>query len=64
MAEIDYSNTNGFEVMWHLLTTEPFFWFILSIGFIAMVASWWIDRLDDDSNEHIKHYDDSHHMHR
>jgi hypothetical protein len=65
VAKIDYSNTDGFEVIWHLLTTEPFFWVILSIGFIAILASWWIDKLDNsNSNEHIKHYDDSHHMHR
>ena len=47
MAEIDYTNTDGLEVLWHLLTTEPFFWVLLGIGVVALVFSLWFDRWDD-----------------
>jgi len=63
MAQIDYENTNGLEVLWHLLTTEPFFWFILSIGGIALLFSIWIDRYWDNDPD-IKHHDDTHHINR
>jgi hypothetical protein len=53
---------DGLQVLWHLLTTEPFFWFILSIGFVAIGVSIWIDRWEDQEN--IVHYDDSHHSNR
>ncbi len=65
MAEIDYTNTDGLQVLWHLLTTEPFFWAILSIGFIAILLSWWSERLQDKDDENIvKYYDDTHHINR
>jgi hypothetical protein len=59
VAEIDYNNTDGLQVLWYLLTTEPFFWFILSIGFVAMIISWLVDNyIDQDSS----HYDDNRHI--
>ena len=64
MAQIDYENTDGLEVLWHLLTTEPFFWGILSIGAIALVLSWWSEKYLESDSEHVKHYDDSHHINR
>jgi hypothetical protein len=59
MAQINYNEMDGMQVLWHLLTTEPFFWVILSIGFIAIGFSIWIDKWEQD--EYIKHYDDTHH---
>jgi|TARA_R110000803_G_scaffold20150_2_gene52110 hypothetical protein len=65
MAEIDYTDTDGLQVLWHLLTTEPFFWVILSIGFIAILLSWWSERLQDKDDKHVvQYYDDSHHINR
>jgi hypothetical protein len=34
-------------VLWHLLTTEPFFWVILGIGFFAILLSIWVDKYFD-----------------
>jgi len=62
MAQVNYNDMDGLQVLWHLLTTEPFFWVILSIGFIAIGFSIWIDKWEQD--EHIKHYDDTHHINR
>tara|TARA_B100000900_G_scaffold407959_1_gene421489 strand:- start:1997 stop:2185 length:189 start_codon:yes stop_codon:yes gene_type:complete len=62
MAEIDYTQMDGLQVLWHLLTTEPFFWVLLTVGFVAMGFSFWFDRWED--SEHVKHYDDSHHINR
>jgi hypothetical protein len=62
MAEVDYTQMDGLQVLWHLLTTEPFFWVLLGIGFVAMGFSFWFDRWED--NEYVKHYDDSHHINR
>jgi len=59
MAQVNYNEMDGMQVLWHLLTTEPFFWVILSIGFIAIGFSIWVDKWEQD--EHIKHYDDTHH---
>ena len=65
MAEIDYTNTDGLQVLWHLLTTEPFFWVILSIGFVAILLSWWSERLQDKDDENVvQYYDDTHHINR
>lgn len=58
-----YEDMDGLQVLWHLLTTEPFFWVILSLGFIAIAFSYWIDKKWDDDVE-IKHYDDTHHINR
>lgn len=62
MEQGEFEGMDGLQVLWHLLTTEPFFWFILSIGFVAIGVSIWIDRWDDQEN--IVHYDDSHHSNR
>ena len=64
MAEIDYTDTDGLQVLWHLLTTEPFFWVILSIGFIAILLSWWSERLQDKDDKHVVQYYDDHHINR
>lgn len=65
MAEIDYTDTDGLQVLWHLLTTEPFFWVILSVGFVAILLSWWSEKLQDKDDEHIvQYYDDNHHINR
>ena len=62
MERGEFEGMDGLQVLWHLLTTEPFFWFILSIGFVAIGVRIWIDRWDDQEN--IVHYDDSHHRNR
>lgn len=62
MERGEFEGMDGLQVLWHLLTTEPFFWFILSIGFVAIGISIWVDRWED--QEHIVHYDDSHHSNR
>lgn len=63
MVEVNYSDMDGLQVLWHLLTTEPFFWVILSIGFIAIGFSIWIDRYWDNDPD-IKHHDETHHINR
>ena len=62
MAQIDYNQMDGLQVLWHLLTTEPFFWGILSVGLIAIGFSIWVDKWE--THKHIKHYDDTHHINR
>lgn len=63
MVEVNYNDMDGLQVLWHLLTTEPFFWVILSIGFIAIGFSIWIDRYWDNDPD-IKHHDETHHFNR
>lgn len=53
MAEVDYSNMDGLQVLWHLLTTEPFFWVLLGIGFVALVFSLWFDRYVEHDDKHV-----------
>ena len=42
-----YEGMNGLEVLWLMLTTEPFFWVIISIGILAIGLSWWCDKYLD-----------------
>lgn len=60
----DLQGMDGLQVLWHLLTTEPFFWCLLSIGFLAICVSIWLDRSEQSDDEHIKYHDDTHHIHR
>lgn len=60
----DLQGMDGLQVLWHLLTTEPFFWCLLSIGFLAMLFSIWFDRREESNDEHIKYYDDTHGINR
>ncbi len=53
MAEVDYSNMDGLQVLWHLLTTEPFFWVLLGIGFVALGFSLWFDRYVEHDDKHV-----------
>jgi len=41
---------DGLQVLWHLLTTEPFFWVLLGIGFGALALSIWFDRWNKDAD--------------
>ena len=50
----DLQGMDGLQVLWHLLTTEPFFWCLLSIGFLAICVSIWFDRREESNDEHIK----------
>ena len=45
-----YEGMNGLEVLWLMLTTEPFFWVIISIGILAIGLSWWCDNYLEDAN--------------
>mgnify|MGYP000358892075 CR=1 FL=1 len=47
MAQVNYNDMDGLQVLWHLLTTEPFFWVILGIGFFAILLSIWVDKYFD-----------------
>ena len=47
MAQVNYNDMDGLQVLWHLLTTEPFFWVILGIGFVAILLSIWVDKYFD-----------------
>lgn len=53
MAQIDYSKMDGLQVLWHLLTTEPFFWVLLGIGFVALGFSLWFDRYEEHNDNRI-----------
>lgn len=53
MAEVDYSNMDGLQVLWHLLTTEPFFWVLLGIGFVALGFSLCFDRYVEQDDKHV-----------
>ena len=56
----EFKDMNGLEVLWLLLTTEPFFWVLISIGVLAIGSSWWCDnRFDNDipnypHNDHLR----------
>jgi len=51
MAQVNYNEMDGLQVIWHLLTTEPFFWVILGIGFVAILLSIWVDKhFDNEPN--------------
>ena len=53
-----YEGMNGLEVLWLMLTTEPFFCVIISIGILAIGLSWWCDNYLEDANysndEHLR----------
>ncbi len=59
---IDYNNTNGLEVLWYLLTTEPFLWFLLGFGIVITIFSVWFDKYNDASTEVV--VNDTHHLDR
>ena len=46
----EYENMDGLQVLWHLLTTEPFFWVLLGIGFGALALSIWFDRWNENAD--------------
>jgi hypothetical protein len=59
---IDYNNTNGVEVLWHLLTTEPFLWVLLGFGIAMTIFSVWFDKYNDTSTDVV--CNDTHHLDR
>jgi len=46
----EFENMDGLQVLWHLLTTEPFFWVLLGIGFCALALSIWFDRWNENAD--------------
>jgi len=55
MAEVDYTQMDGMQVLWHLLTTEPFFWGIILFAVGVWALGGWAEHyLDKDT----KYYDD------
>ena len=55
MVEVNYNDMDGLQVLWHLLTTEPFFWVILGIGVFAVLASLWLDKYFDEDTDYTPH---------
>ena len=53
----EFKDMNGLEVLWLLLTTEPFFWVLISIGVLAIGLSWWCDNYFENDIPNYPHND-------
>lgn len=47
MAEVDFNQMNGLEVLVYLLANEPALWGIIGLGVIAFIGSIIFDKWND-----------------
>ena len=52
MAEVDFNQMNGLEVLVYLLANEPALWGIIGLGVIAFIGSMIFDKWNIRANEH------------
>ena len=60
MAEVDFNQMNGLEVLVYLLTNEPALWGIIGLGVIAFIGSMIFDKWNDREQVNQDNYP---HMH-
>ena len=60
MAEVDFNQMDGMEVLVYLLTNEPALWGIIGLGVIAFIGSMIFDKWNDREQVNQDNYP---HMH-
>lgn len=61
MAEVDFNQMDGMEVLVYLLVNEPTLWGIIGLGVIAFIGSIIFDKWND--KEVVPHQDNYPHIH-
>ena len=60
MAEVDFNQMDGMEVLVYLLANEPTLWGIIGLGVIAFIGSIIFDKWNDNAEVNQDNYP---HMH-